>query len=168
MPKRAAERDELTDLQRSGDLDVSGDIGDGSNQNDASISVGDQGARRRVVVPASKRRGKNDGTIERIYRKSPEDAMREELKKCIAAKLADLEKEDEGEESPQEDVQMVGAEDEEEDLGGGGGKRKTRKRKSRKRKSRKRKSRKRKTRKRKSRKRNKRFKRRKKTRKRRR
>ena len=113
----------------------------------------------------------------------------EKLKKCIKQKLADLQKEDEGDSSPQEDVQMGESveesqpsgqlpDDDDDDLGGGGGKRKTRKRKTRKRKSRKRKTRKRKTRKRKlrkrktrkrkPRKRNKRVKRRKKTRKRRR
>ena len=190
MNKRPAERGELTQSQQKGDLGVFGDTGDGSNQDDTSISVADQGAMasRRIVRAASKRRRGADGTSERIYLKSQEDARREEekerseeLKACIKQKLADLEKEDEGDSSPQEDVQMgesvEGSQSSEQlpypDLGGGGGKRKTRKRKSRKRKTRKRKTRKRKprkrkTRKRKPRKRNKRVKRRKKTRKRRR
>ena len=114
---------------------------------------------------------------------------KEKLKKCIAAKLADLEKEAESEEAMpmaieggEEETPGMNLDDDDEFTSnpnnpsqsqGGGGKRKTRKRKSRKRKTRKRKSRKRKprkrkTRKRKPRKRNKRVKRRKKTRKRRR
>ena len=64
MNKRQAERGELTQSQKEGDLGVFGDTGDGSNPTDTVMGSDGQGAmaRRRIVRPASKRRRRPDGT----------------------------------------------------------------------------------------------------------